>query len=316
MYVVRNEDEEDSVPQPFLHSLNKEKQKVKVNIVEAESEGSGDFSKHQARFDGLEYKDSYKVVISTYYNGKEIAETYHDLTCTPQPPLRLSTAQWQFAIAGKDINFKLVTEWEHEEEEKFSYLVELFQGGQSLSNNVPIQVKLNNYSYVFKEHNILHGRDETISIKVWTMKNEKDRQVSHVPLVAAIPPLPQVMKNYASYVKDNIFNNKSPRLSSRGGGREKDVKSMSAYSFRVALLQQVAGELKHLHEELQVAATFSREKTMIHNSVVQSVPETDETQVAASSQSLQTTNDVNIGTRINNEDDMEAQLIDELTDAE
>ena len=170
MYVVRNDDEDDSVPQPFLHSLNKEKRKGKTNIVEAENEGASEFSKHLARFDALEYKESYKIVISTYYNGKEIAETYHSLTCTPQPPLRLSTSQWQFAIEGKDINFKMVIEWEHEEQENFDYLIELFQGSQSLSNNSPIPLKSNRYTKVFKDDDVLNRWDGTLSIKVWTMK--------------------------------------------------------------------------------------------------------------------------------------------------
>ena len=314
MYVVRNDDEDDSVPQPFLHSLNKEKRKGKTNIVEAENEGASEFSKHLARFDELEYKESYKIVISTYYNGKEIAETYHNLTCTPQPPLRLSTSQWQFAIEGKDINFKLVTEWEHEEEENFDYLIELFQGSQSLSNNSPIRLKSNRYTKIFKDDDVLNRWDGTLSIKVWTMKVGKERVLSQIPLVATIPPIPLVMRNYASYVKDNIFSDKSPRLSSRNNGREKDANSMSAYSFRVALLQQVAGELKHLHEELQVAATFSREKTVIHNSVSQIVPDEDEKKEAASNSTLQNSN--GIATKINEEDEMEAQLIDELTETD
>ena len=316
MYVVRNEDEEDSVPQPFLHSLNKEKRPGKANIVEAENNLADNDSKHLARFEGLEYKESYKIVISTYYNGKEIAETYHDLTCTPQPPSRLSTSQWQFAIEGSEINFKLVTEWENEEDEKFSYLVELFQGGQSLLNNSPVQLKSNCFTHIFKDTNVLNGSDETLSIKVWTMKNGKERLLSHVPLVASIPPIPQVMRNYASYVTENIFSNRSSLLSSRSMGPEKDAKSMSAYSFRVALLQQVAGELKNLHEELQVAATFSREKTVIHNSVAQAVTDTDQKQIVGSTNSLQNSHDISMVTKTNDGDEMEAQLINELTEGE
>ena len=49
MYVVRNEDEEDSNLQPFLHSLNKEKRPVKANIVEAENNLAHNDSKHLAR---------------------------------------------------------------------------------------------------------------------------------------------------------------------------------------------------------------------------------------------------------------------------
>ena len=100
------------------------------------------------------------------------------------------------------------------------------------------------------------------------MRNGKQSLKSHVPLVAAVPPVPHVMKNYAIYVKDNIFKNnpgRSPKMSSRNG--EKDVKTMSSYSFRIALLQQVAGELKNLHEDLQIAATFSREKTVMHSAI-------------------------------------------------
>ena len=87
MYVVRNEDEEDGIAQPFLHSLNRENYKMrhKNNLVDAEGEDSKISNTHVAIFPGNDYKDSFKLVISTYYNGKEIAEKYSSHNSHLQP---------------------------------------------------------------------------------------------------------------------------------------------------------------------------------------------------------------------------------------
>ena len=318
MYVVRNEDDDNDVPQAFLHSLNKVKRQTKPNIVEAEHNEVQDSTKHVARFGGIEHKDSYKVVISTYYNGKEIAEAYHHLICKPLPPSNLTSAQWHFVINEKDINFKICLEWEENNDDECSYLIDIFEEDQSIFENSPVKVMSNSFSYIFGDKD--HGEEfaKNLSVRVWTMKNGKEPLTSQVPLVTRIPPLPVVMKNYAKYVKDNVLKDslrKSSKLLPHSGIGENDAKSMSAYSFRVALLHQVAGELKNLHEDLQVAATFSREKTVMQQSTI-SDNKTRQNSHSIANNIVNHPENPNLTTITNDGEEMEEQFINDLNVAE
>ena len=269
MYVVTNEDEDDKTPQAFLHSLNRDNRTPKPNLVEA-AEAVKNTTKHVARFGGIsQQKESYRVVISTYYNGKEIVETYHELICRPLPPSSLTSAQWHFVINEHDINFKIGLEWEANKDHGCSYLVDLMENENSIFEVSPISVASNSCSHTFADNR----EDETKNLvaKIWTVKNGKEPLRSYTPLVITLPELPIVMKNYAKYVKENIFKEISRKASrhntATSSRNENDHKAMSAYSFRVALLQQVAEELKKLHEDLQLAATFSREKVAMQKAL-------------------------------------------------
>ena len=316
MYVVRNEDEEDGVAQPFLHSLNRERNKMrnKNNLVDAESEDSKISNTHVAIFPGTEYKDSFKLVISTYYNGKEIAEKYHHIICHPVPIENLTSSKWRFVIGENDIYFKICLEWEEPAGGEFSYGIELFDHDKTLLGNSPYKIHSNKFSYEFqcKENRVddLHGN---MMVKIWTLRRGRESLRSHAPFVANLPPLPLVMKNYARYVRDSVFTNTSKKSSGHVIGNG-EGKKMSAYSFRVGLVQQIAGELKNLHEDLQIAATFSREKTVMQRVISEHDMKTNSTNQLRSNLSLRSTKNENEKSS-NNHEEIEEQFINDLNEA-
>ena len=315
MYVVRNGDEEDGIAQPFLHSLNRESNKMrnKNNLVDAENEGSKISKTHVAIFPVTEYKDSFKLVISTYYNGKEIAEKYHHIICHPLPIENLTSSKWRFVIGENDIFFKICLEWEELAGGEFSYVIELYDHDKSLLGNSPFKVHSNQFSYEFqgkeKRRDDLHGN---MSVKIWTLRHGNESLRSHAPFIANLPPLPLVMKNYARYIRDSVFTNtskKSPRHMIGNGEESK----MSAYSFKVGLVQQIAGELKNLHEDLQIAATFSREKTVMQRVISEHDIKTNSSNHLHSNLSLRSTKH-NGEKSFNNDEEIEQQFINDLND--
>ena len=93
-----------------------------------------------------------------------------------------------------------------------------------------------------------------------------------------------------------------------------EEKKISAYSFRVGLVQQIAGELKNLHEDLQIAATFSREKTVMQRVISEHDIKTNSTDHLRSNVSLRSSkNDAD--KRSNNDEDIEEQFIHDLNEA-
>ena len=121
------------------------------------------------------------------------------------------------------------------------------------------------------------------------------------------------MKNYAHYVRDSVFTKTSKKSSGHiiGNGEEK---KMSAYSFRVGLVQQIAGELKNLHEDLQIAATFSREKTVMQRVISEHDIKANSTNHLRSNLSLRSTKN-NGEKSLNNKEEIEEQFINDLNDA-
>ena len=316
MYVVRNEDEEDGIAQPFLHSLNRERNKMrnKTNLVDAESEDSKISNTHIAIFSGTECMEDFKIVISTYYNGKEIAEKYHHIICHPLPIENLVSSQWRFVIGENDICFKICIEWEEPAGGEFSYLIELYDHDKTLLGNSPFKVDSNKFSYEFqnkeKRSDDLHGN---MTVKIWTLRHGKEHLRSHAPFVANLPPLPLVMKNYAHYVRNSVFSNTSKK-SPRHGMKNGEEKKISAYSFRVGLVQQIAGELKNLHEDLQIAASFSREKTIMQRVISEHDIKKNLTDHLRSNLSLRSTKN-NGEKSLNNDEELEEQFINDLNDA-
>ena len=93
-----------------------------------------------------------------------------------------------------------------------------------------------------------------------------------------------------------------------------EEKKMSAYSFRVGLVQQIAGELKNLHEDLQIAATFSREKTVMQRVISEHDIKTNSTNHLRSNLSLRSPKNDNEKS-LNNDEDIEEQFINDLNEA-
>ena len=93
-----------------------------------------------------------------------------------------------------------------------------------------------------------------------------------------------------------------------------EEKKMSAYSFRVGLVQQIAGELKNLHEDLQIAATFSREKTVMQRVISEHDIKTNSTDHLRSDVSLRSSKN-NAEKKLSNEEEIEEQFINDLNDA-
>ena len=88
---------------------------------------------------------------------------------------------------------------------------------------------------------------------------------------------------------------------------------MSAYSFKVGLVQQIAGELKNLHEDLQIAATFSREKTVMQRVISEHDAKTNSSNHLHSNLSLRSSKH-NGEKSFNNDEEIEQQFINDLND--
>ncbi len=187
---------------------------------------------YKIRYVGLTPGIEYKVTVSTTFRGKEVAENYLEFTTRPVPPAKLSVI-WGLEAGDNAIVFKAIVAWiGGSSSSSCSYFVEVEDGALTLAE----EVHEPRWSYV------TDGRN-SIKVRVWSVTAGDLR--SEKALEQAMPPVPDYMRDYARSVE---------RALPRGTVGSK-------YLFKVALMKQVAKELKDLYVDVQDATRMPKTRS-------------------------------------------------------
>ncbi len=184
-------------------------------------------------WEGLTPGAHYKVVVTTMFDGKAVAENYFEFTTRPLPPTTISV-KWGFTVrSGGDIDYEATLTWTDlmkSESETRTYIVETQEDGSSLRS----EVKENKYCHT------TDGNSSSLRVKVWSVS--AGNLWSENYLEQTLPPVPTLMKDYIRRLLRVL-----PQDAIR-----------SKYLVQVELMKQLARELRDLYADMQKASAVSK----------------------------------------------------------
>ena len=185
-------------------------------------------------YSGLSPGTLYKVTVATSYSGNEIAENYLEFTTRSVPPMGLSV-KWGFDVTDETVYYKADLSWSAVggDSDSLSYIVEVDEDGFCISNNVT-EPKFSHYT---------KGKAVTV-VRIWSVigGNLKSEEC----LEETLPPVPSLMKDYVARL---VRIMPEEAIGSR-------------YLLQVAMLKNVAKELRDLYAEVQGATRVSKTREL------------------------------------------------------